>query len=194
MALLYYQNQKAEQRPACWELSGLNAMYKTGVLVLYDKRGVYKIESEGPPPVRGTAGDYYKLRAMFSNTNEIIYTPVDMAASMRPLISSGEAANYLELFARLEPHVFHPGKAMDLAVHYRDMLASHKIEDCLLLIKEIRVRQRGIARQKKMGQVDTQYLKLAEELICEEFAVVLDATPDVIRERLYADIRRRATA
>ena len=56
--------------------------------------------------MRGTAGDYYKLRAMFSNTNEIIYTPVDMAASMRPLISSGEAANYLELFARLEPHAF----------------------------------------------------------------------------------------
>lgn len=50
MALLYYQNQKAEQRPACWELSGLNAMYKTGVLVLYDKRGVYKIENVEPQP------------------------------------------------------------------------------------------------------------------------------------------------
>ena len=170
-------------------------MYKIGTLVLYGKRGVYKIESEGPPPVRGTAGDYYKLRAMFSNTNEIIYTPVDMAASMRPLISSGEAANYLELFARLEPHAFHPGKAMDLAVHYRDMLASHKVEDCLLLIKEIHTRQREIARQKKRpGQADTQYLKLAEKLICEEFAVALDTTLDLIRERLYADIRRRATA
>lgn len=145
--------------------------------------------------MRGTAGDYYKLRAMFSNTNEIIYTPVDMAASMRPLISSGEAANYLELFARLEPHAFHPGKAMGLAVHYRDMLASHKVEDCLLLIKEIHTRQREIARQKKQpGQADTQYLKLAEKLICEEFAVALDTTPDLIRERLYADIRRRATA
>ena len=114
---------------------------------------------------------------------------------MRPLISSGEAANYLELFARLEPHVFHPGKAMDLAVHYRDMLASHKIEDCLLLIKEIHTRQREIARQKKQpGLANTQYLKLAEKLICEEFAVALDTTPDLIRERLYADIRRRATA
>ena len=71
--------------------------------------------------------------------------------------------DYLELFARLEPHAFHPGKAMDLAVHYRDMLASHKVEDCLLLIKEIHTRQREIARQKKRpGQVDTQYLKLAE--------------------------------
>ena len=78
------------------------------------KEAFTKSKARAPPPVRGTAGDYYKLRAMFSNTNEIIYTPVDMAASMRPLISSGEAANYLELFARLEPHAFHPGKAMDL--------------------------------------------------------------------------------
>nr|WP_325222269.1 hypothetical protein [uncultured Oscillibacter sp.] len=110
-------------------------MYRIGTLVLNDKRGVYKIESEGPPPVRGNFGDYYKLRAVFSSSNEIIYTPVDMVTSMRPLISSGEAANYLELFAQLEPRGFRPGKAMDLAAHYRDMLASHKVEDCLLLRK-----------------------------------------------------------
>ena len=110
-------------------------MYQIGTLVLYGKRGVYKIERVGPPPVRGTAGDYYKLHAVFSNSNEIIYTPVDMVTSMRPLISSGEAANYLELFAQLEPRGFRPGKAMDLAAHYRDMLASHKVEDCLLLRK-----------------------------------------------------------
>ena len=170
-------------------------MYKIGTLVLYDKRGVYKIESVGPPPVQGTSGNYYKLLAVFSNSNEIIYTPVDMVTSMRPLISNSEAANYLELFAQMEPRVFRSGKAMDLAAHYRDMLASHKVEDCLLLIKEIRIRQREIARQKKrLGQVDTQYLKLAEKLICEEFAVVMDTTPDLIRERLYADIQRKATA
>lgn len=162
---------------------------------MYDKRGVYKIESVGPPPVQGTSGNYYKLLAVFSNSNEIIYTPVDMVTSMRPLISNSEAANYLELFAQMEPRVFRSGKAMDLAAHYRDMLASHKVEDCLLLIKEIRIRQREIARQKKrLGQVDTQYLKLAEKLICEEFAVVMDTTPDLIRERLYADIQRKATA
>lgn len=79
-------------------------MYEIGTLVLYDKRGVYKVESVGAPPVRGTAGDYYKLCAVFSSSNEIIYTPVDGASSMRPLISGGEAVNYLELFAQMEPH------------------------------------------------------------------------------------------
>lgn len=170
-------------------------MYEVGAFVVYEKRGVYKVGSVGAPPVRGTTGDYYKLHAVFSSSNEIIYTPVDTPSSMRPLISSGEAAHYLELFSRLEPRVFRPGKTMELAAHYQEMLASHKVEDCLLLIKEIHVRQRELARQKKrLGQMDTQYLKLAEKLICEEFAVALDTTPELIRERLYTALRRRATA
>ena len=170
-------------------------MYEIGTLVLYDKRGVYKVKSVGVPPVRGAAGDYYELCAVFSNSNEIIYTPVDMTSSMRPLISGGEAAHYLELFAQLEPHVFRSGKPMDLTAHYRDLLASRKVEDCLLLMKEIYVKQREMARQKKSPrQVDAQYLRLAEKLICEEFAVVLNTTPDLIQERLHAVMRRRATA
>lgn len=157
-------------------------MYGIGTLVLYDRRGVYRVESVGAPPVRGTSGDYYRLCAVFSSSNEVIYTPVDMVPPMRPLISRGEAVNYLGLFSRIVPPVFHPGKAMDLSAHYRGMLASRKVEDCLLLIKEIHIRQREMAQQKKRpGQVDIQYLKLAEKLVCEEFAVVLDTTPDLIR-------------
>lgn len=170
-------------------------MYGIGMLVLYDKRGVYKVESVGAPPVHGASGDYYKLSAVFSSSNETIYTPVDTASSMRPLISSSEAAHYLELFSRLEPPMYRFSKMMDLTAHYRDMLASHKVEDCLLLIREIHVRQKEMSRQKKrLGQVDTQYLKLAEKMICEEFAVALDTTPDLIRERLYAVMERKATA
>lgn len=170
-------------------------MYEIGTLVLYNKKGVYKVDSVGAPPVLGTAGDYYKLCAVFSNSNEIIYTPVDAISSMRPLIGSGEAAHYLELFSQLKPDAFRFGKTMELTAHYQSMLASHKVEDCLLLIKEIHIRQRELVRQKKrLGQMDTQYLKLAEKLICEEFAVVLDTTPDLIRKRLYAGTEQKATA
>ena len=170
-------------------------MYGVGSLVLYEKSGVCKVESVGAPPAPGASGDYYKLRAVFSSSNEVFYAPVDMISSIRPLISGGEATGYLELFSRLEPPVFRSGKVTELAAHYRDMLASRKVEDCLLLIKEIYIRQQELARRKKRpGQVDIQYLKLAEKLICEEFAVVLDTTPDSIRERLHAVMRRRATA
>lgn len=170
-------------------------MYEVGTLVLYDKRGVYRVEGVGSPPVRGTTGDYYKLLAVFSNSNEIIYIPVDGTAPMRPLISGGEAAHYLELFSRLAPPALRSDKTMEMTAHYQSMLASHKVEDCLLLIKEIHVKQREMVRQKKrLRQTDTQYLKLAEKIICEEFAVVLDTTPDLIRERLYTVTERKATA
>lgn len=170
-------------------------MYEIGALVLYNKRGVYKVESVGTPPLRGTTGDYYKLSAVFSSSNEIIYTPVGTTSAMRPLISGSEAVHYLELFSRLDPPVFRCGKMMELTAHYQSMLTTHKVEDCLLLIKEIHARQREMVRQKKQpGQADTQYLKLAEKLICEEFAVVLGSTPDLIRERLYAASARKATA
>lgn len=168
-------------------------MYGIGTLVLYDRRGVYRVEGVGAPPVRGASGEYYKLSAVFSRSGEIIYAPVNMAASMRPLIGRGEAAGYLERFSGLEPPVFRSGRAADLSAHYRDLLASHRVEDCLLLIKEVYVKQREM-QKRQLGQADIQYLKLAEKLVCEEFAVALDTTPELIRERLYEAMECRASA
>lgn len=168
-------------------------MYEAGTLILYDRRGVYEIESTGAPPLpRDDGCTYYKLRSPFSISNEIIYTPVDTAAFMRPLISESQVSGYLELAARLEPQAFTSGKAADLSAHYRGMLSSFRLEDCLLLIKEIHTKQRELAgRGKKLGQVDQQYLKLGERLVCEEFAAVLHTTPDFMKKRLYAAMRRK---
>lgn len=162
-------------------------MYNIGTLVLYDRAGVYKVESIGTPPIEGTKGDYYKLCAVFSSSSDVIYTPVSASLSTRPLISSGEALGYLKSFAGLEPNVSRSGKTADLTARYRSMLASRRVEDYLRLIKEIHIRQREMAQSKKrLGQVDSQYLKLAEKLVCEEFAAVLNTTPELILQRLYA--------
>ncbi|WP_251317661.1 hypothetical protein [Flintibacter muris] len=168
-------------------------MYRAGTLILYERRGVYEIESIGEPPssVEG-GGLYYKLRSPFSTSNEIIYTPVDTTAFMRPLIDKAQAAQYLELCSQLESCPFSSRKTMDLAAHYRGMLASCKLEDCLLLIKEIYAKQRELAsHSKKLGQVDQQYLKLAERLVCEEFSAVLHTTPELVKKQLYAAMRRK---
>lgn len=108
--------------------------------------------------------------------------------STRPLISSGDALDYLKSFAGLEPNVSRSGKTADLTARYRSMLASRRVEDYLRLIKEIHVRQKEMAqRKKRLGQADGQYLKLAERIVCEEFAAVLNTTPEFIRQRLYAE-------
>ena len=45
---------------------------------MYERRGVYEVESVGAPPMPTEDGcDYYKLRSAFSGSKEIIYIPVD---------------------------------------------------------------------------------------------------------------------
>ena len=163
-------------------------MYQIGTSILYSRTGVCKIEDIGSPPCQTRDKQrYYKLRAVFSTSGELIYIPVDSEVSMRPLIGGDEASNYLELLPQLKPQAFASRKPAELAAHYQEVLASYRPENCLLLIKEIYLKERELtARSKKLGQVDSRYLKIAERLVCEEFAVALGTGPDSIKKRLYA--------
>lgn len=165
-------------------------MYKVGTSILYGRVGVCKIESIGAPSFRKNDGrQYYKLCPVFSTSGELIYVPLDMAASIRPLISSGEALEYLQRFSELDPPVFCGKKPGELSAHYHEVLSSGQPESCLLLIKEIYCKQQDLAvRNKKLNEVDIRYLKIAERLVCEEFAAVLHTMPSAIKERLYAAI------
>lgn len=171
-------------------------MYEIGMLILYNRKGVYEIESMGAPPLQEDDGRiYYKLRPAFAGNNEIIYIPVDGVTFMRPLISGQEASEYLDLYSRLKPQIFSSRKITDLIAHYRNLVASDQVKDYLLLLKEIYVKQRDLAdRNKKLGQIDAQYLKLAERVVCEEFAIALHTAPELIRKRLYTATRVKATA
>lgn len=163
-------------------------MYTVGTSVLYGRTGVCRIEGIGTPPFQKSDGQsYYTLRSVFSTSGELIYIPVDTAVAMRPLIDGVQAAAYLELLPQLKPQAFSSRKPAELSAHYQEMLASCDLTDCLLLIKEIYLKQREL---KKLGQVDARYLKIAERLVCEEFAVALDADPDSIKRRLYAVLDR----
>lgn len=166
-------------------------MYAIGTSILYGWTGVCKIEDICSAPGQNRDKQrYYKLRAVFSTSGELIYIPVDGAVSMRLLIDGEEASGYLEWFSRLTPAVFTSRKPADLAAHYQEVLASCQPENCLLLLKEIYLKEKKLtAEKKKLGQVDSRYLKIAERLVCEEFAVALQTRPDAIKKRLSAAIR-----
>ena len=165
------------------------AMYAVGTSILYGRTGVCRVEGIGTPHFQKDDGrTYYTLRSVFSTSGELIYVPVDTVASMRPLINCKEAADYLGLLSQLKPKSFTSRKPAELSAHYQEMLASCQPRDCLLLIKEIYWKQKSL---KKLGQVDTRYLKIAERLVCEELAAVLDTTPETIRKRLYTEMERQ---
>lgn len=171
-------------------------MYSVGTSVLCGQMGVCEIEAIGVPPHQESKGqNYYKLRSVFSNSGERVYIPVDKAGSMRPLIDGSEASGYLDMLPRLKPQICNSRKLPDLVAHYQGMLAACELKDCLLLIKEVYCKQKELAgRHKNLGQVDARYLKIAERLVCEEFAAALHTMPDLIRERLYAAMEEEIPA
>ena len=162
-------------------------MYTVGMSILYGRTGVCRVEAIGPAPFQEHDGQrYYKLRAVFSTSGECIYIPVDTAVSMRPLISSNEATDYLERLSQLKPQSFTSRNPVELVSHYQEMLASCNPENILLLIKEIYLKEKELAaHHKKLGQADSRYLKVAERLVCEEFAMALQTTPESIKKRLH---------
>lgn len=169
-------------------------MYAVGTSILYGRMGVCQVESIGASPFPEENGrPYYKLRARFSSSGERVYIPVGAEASMRPLVDGGAASGYLALLPRLEVRAFHARRPADLTDHYQKLLATCRLEDCLILLKELYCKQKELAaRSRKLGQVDIRYQKLAERLVCEEFAAALDTTPDFMRGRLYAAMEPEA--
>ena len=163
------------------------AVYSVGSAVVYGRTGVCRVEDIGTPPFQKDDGrSYYTLRPVFSTCGERIYTPVDGAAPIRGLVDGGRASGCLKLVSELKPQTFSSRKPAELAAHYRELLSPCELESCLLLLKEIRQKERTLTAQgKKLGQVDYQYQKIAERLACEELGFALDTEPDIIRERLY---------
>lgn len=157
-------------------------------MILYGRAGVCEIESIGVPRSKKTMDAAIISCVRYSPPATSLFIPLaGPAAVMRPLISAGEALDHLERFVKSEPPVISSGKPTNPTAHYHAMLASCRLEDCLLLIREVRTKQRELsARGKRLGQTDSRYLKIAERLICEEFAAVLHTAPDLIEERLYA--------
>ncbi len=168
-------------------------MYAVGTSILCGRMGVCRVERIGAPPFEQDAGrPYYTLRARFSSSGELLYIPVDAENSMRPLIGSGEAHGYLDSLPGLEARAFHARRPADLTTHYQKLLATCRLEDSLVLLKELHCKQKELAaRSKKLGQVDIRYQKLVERLVCEEFAAALGATPDSMKGRLYAAMEQK---
>lgn len=167
------------------------AMYAIGSAILYGRTGVCKIEEIGPAPgQRHDKQDYYRLRAVFSTSGEQIYIPVGTTVTMRPLIGQAEALKHLDRFSGLSIRPIASSKPANLTAHYQEILASCQPENCLRLLKEIYLKEKELAvHKKKLGQVDIRYLKIAERLVCEEFAVALGTEPDSIKKRLYAAMK-----
>lgn len=174
----------------------MSAMYTVGTYLLYRSAGVCRVEGmDAPKMAKAEKRRYYKLRPAFSTGLDYIYVPLDSSVPLRPIISGEKAARYLDLVAFLKPEPAGMQKTADLSAHYQALLSTGNPENTLLILKEIWEKEKGLTGAKrKLNQADIKYRRLAEKLVCEEFAAALNTRPEAMRERLYQAMERKAQA
>ncbi len=65
----------------------------------------------------------------------------------------------------------------------------------MLVIKEIWEKEKSLKKEKrKLTQADVKYRRIAEKLVCEEFAAALHTQPEAVKDRLYQAMEPKTEA
>lgn len=142
--------------------------------MIYRSLGVCRVEGIGHPdaaPDRNV--DYYILRPL--RKDGVIYVPVNSPVQMRPVISREEAAALLDSIGSLEAEVCSSRDRRVLQGFDNASIQSQSCLELLRLIKSITIKERMLANKgKKLGMIDTNSRRQAQELLYDELACVLD--------------------
>ncbi len=158
-------------------------MFQTGSYVTYGKRGVCKIEETGCyfKESMHDSREYYKMRPVFSK-GDTVYIPVDNQIPIRRILTSDEARECIEEIPQIQPEIFRCRQQTRLAAHYQEMVNTCDLRVLLAVIKECYIKKKEAEEgHRKLGQVDSRFMKCAEDLTYGELAVALDTTPDQVK-------------
>lgn len=158
-------------------------MFEPGALIVYGSTGICRVEEIAPRQQVGGTGQamYYTLTPVFGCGT--VYTPVDTKVFMRPVMTRQQADELLRRMPGMEecPCAMRDQRA--LAEHYRGLLHTYECEVLVGMIKTIRAKSLAAAqRGKKLGKIDQQYMKRAEELLCDELSVALCQPKEQVKE------------
>lgn len=165
-------------------------LYQKGDLIVYGSSGVCRVEDIGPlKDMGGPTGkrEYYTLSPVFGSG--LIYTPVDTAIYMRPVLSKDQVEQLIDRLPALEGDECSISNLRMLTEHYHAAFESHQCEDLLRLIKTLYLRgQNSLKQGRRLGLTEMKYRKHAEELVHGEFSVALgipyDDVPGYIETRI----------
>lgn len=157
-------------------------MYEVGQLIVYGASGVCRVEAvEHPTFVPKEMKDrlYYRLKPLYDQGT--LYTPVDTANTLRPVITREEADALIRSIPQIEPVPCASHSPQLLGEHYKSFFQSHRCEDLMTLLKTIYSKLRRSANPRAASKTDQHYLKKAEELLYNELAVALELPVDEVK-------------
>lgn len=164
--------------------------YSIGDVVVYGRQGVCRVEAVGAPPVAtADASKAYYTLALVHRAGRI-YAPTDTRTSMRPVITREAALALMERIPDIDESVYQAPDTCALKQHYDALLSSDDCDDLVHIIKSIWVKRQSLAQTGKLlGQLESQYLRHAEEMLYDELAVALGVPQSQVQSHIEEAVR-----
>lgn len=161
-------------------------MYQIGDLIVYGGNGVCRVESietEGKD-----RRQYYTLQPLYQTCQ--ILTPVDNPkVYIRPIITKDEAEDIIRQIPQVQPQPFYTRTPRELTEHYETQLKSYDCRTLLTMIMSIyQKRQEAQNNKRRLGVVDENYYRRAQELLHCELAAALEISKEQVPEYIASRV------
>lgn len=149
-------------------------MYKVGEFIVYGNEGVCEVEDISNLNIPGInkKKSYYTLKPMHENGK--IFAPIDTNVFMRPIITYDEIQEIIEKIPFIKEAEYDNKNTRLLQEYYKNLLNTHECIDLLTVIANINDKKiNSMKSGKKLGQIDEKFMKIAKNLLEDEFSLVL---------------------
>jgi len=150
-------------------------------VVLYGTEGACEITEIARKDFGAGAAEYYVLRPVYRK-NATVFVPTQnraLVARMRRVLSAEEIEKIIEEMPG-ESCIWIPDESLRKE-EYRKILAGGDSRELIRLVKTLYLRQKEqSARGRKLHQADERFLKEAEKVLYDQFALALKIQPDQV--------------
>jgi len=166
-------------------------MFNVSDMVMYGARGVCEIIDIAKKDFNeGKERTYYILRPVY-DTKATIFVPVSnetLTNKMRHVLSSDEIYDMIRTMPD-EDTIWIENENLR-KIKYKEILADGNREELVKLIKTLYFHEQNrIADGKKLSMSDERFMKAAESLLYDEFALVLDIERDEVLTLILEQIQ-----
>lgn len=156
-------------------------MYSVGDTVLYGSQGVCKIVGTDVKKIGGSKVEYFVLKPIYDE-NSTLFVPSsnnNLTSKMRSVLSAEEIYELIK--AMPDEDTIWIDDENERKQKYQKIISQGDRKNLVQLIKTLhlhKLSQQGKGR--KLHQCDEVFLKQAEKLLYDEFALVLKIKPDEV--------------
>lgn len=156
-------------------------MFKIGDTVTYGTTGVCRIDSEIERTVKGEKKSYLVLKPVFQD-NATVYVPVDnetLMSRIKRILTADEVDSLIVHIPEYNTKWIVSDS--ERTKKFREVMISGDREELTKMVRTLYLhRQKQYAKGRKLHASDEHFLRDAETLLFDEFALVLGIKPEEV--------------